>query len=255
MANMHTAKVVLITGAARRIGAAMATHFHRQGYALIIHYHRSAAEALTLQQTLNAARADSAHLLQADLGDSTQIATLAASALAWRGHIDVLVNNASRFYPTPLGQVTRECWDDLLDSNLRGGFFLAQALAPALRQRRGCIINLSDFHADGGLKEYPVYSIAKAGVSMLTKALARELAPQVRVNGIAPGAILWPEHEASTQDSATLQKKLHGIALGRMGAPQDIAAAALFLVEQASYMTGQTIHVDGGRSIDNSLLS
>ncbi len=242
--------VLLITGAARRIGAAIAELFHERGYDIIIHCHQSIAAATAVQNALNAKRAGSAHCLQADLCDPQAVEHLASSALAWRGRIDVLVNNASSFYPTELGQTATTQWDDLLDSNLKGAFFLSQALAPSLHERNGCIINMTDMHADAGLKDYSVYSIAKAGVKMMTKTLARELAPRVRVNGISPGAILWPEH---AEDEERQQRILRSIALGRLGSPADIAATAWFLAATAHYMTGQTIRVDGGRTVDNSL--
>lgn len=244
------APVVFITGAARRIGATMAELFHKRGYNVIIHFHRSIADATALQNSLNALRFNSARCLQADLCESQAVVQLSQDAIAWQGRVDVLINNASTFYPTPFGQTTAAQWDDLVGSNLRGAYFLSQELAPALRISQGCIINMADMHADGGLKHYPVYSIAKAGVKMMTKALARELAPDVRVNGISPGAILWPEHEDSQENQ---QRILRSIALGRQGSPADIAETAWFLATTARYMTGQTIRVDGGRTVDNSL--
>lgn len=242
--------VLLITGAARRIGAAIAELFHERGYNVIIHCHRSVADATALQNSLNARRHGSACCLQADLCDAAAVVQLAQQVVAWQGRLDVLVNNASSFYPTLLGETSAAQWDDLFGSNLKGAYFLSQELTPALRASRGCVINMTDMHADGGLKHYPVYSIAKAGVKMMTKALARELAPDVRVNGISPGAILWPEHEDS-HDSQ--QRILRTIALGRQGSPDDIAETAWFLATIALYMTGQTIRVDGGRTVDNSL--
>lgn len=242
-------KIVLITGAARRIGAAIACHFHERHYKVIIHYKDSKEDAEGLQQRLNKRRPDSAICLQAELCDIDSVTKLAEAALAWHGAIDVLVNNASSFYPSALGEITEPVWDELMGSNLKGGFFLAQALAPTLRARAGCIINLADMHADGGLKAYPVYSIAKAGVKMMTKVLARELAPMVRVNAISPGVILWPEHEECSSGVAdTQQAILDKVALQRSGAPEDIAACAWYLAEKALYSTGQTIRVDGGRA-------
>ena len=244
------APVLLITGAARRIGATIAELFHQRGYNIIIHCHHSIADATTLQNSLNAQRPGSACCLQADLGDSTAVVQLAQEALTWQGRVNVLINNASSFYPTPLGQTTVTQWDNISDSNLKGAFFLSQALAPALRASQGCIVNMTDMHADAGLKHYPVYSIAKAGVKMMTKVLARELAPHVRVNGISPGVILWPVHEVSEKKQ---QRILRSIALGRQGSPADVAETAWFLAATAHYMTGQTIRVDGGRTVDNSL--
>lgn len=254
MSDTREHKILLITGAARRIGAAIATLFHARGYDVVIHYNQSASQAEALAESFNARRPDSACCLQADLVAVSQVHTLAAAALAWRGGIDVLINNASRFYPSALGSVEEAAWEDLLGSNLKGGFFLAQALAPNLRERRGCIINLTDIHADGARKDYPVYSIAKAGVKTMTKALARELAPLVRVNAISPGAILWPEDDQSDKEQSEEQRAvLQDIALQRMGTAQEIAATAWYLAEEAAYSTGQTIRVDGGRTQGKSL--
>jgi pteridine reductase len=249
MNDMPERKILLITGAARRIGAAIAALFHARGYDVLIHFNQSEQQAQALVEGFNAQRPNSAYCLQADLCAVSAVHTLAAAALAWRGGIDVLINNASRFYPGALGSVDEAAWDDLFGSNLKGGFFLAQALAPSLKERRGCIINLADIHADGGRKDYPVYSIAKAGVKMMTKALARELAPLVRVNGISPGAILWPEDDQSEKEQSEAQRAvLRDIALQRMGTAEEIAATAWYLAEDAAYSTGQTIRVDGGRT-------
>ncbi len=238
-------KTVLITGAAKRIGAECVRHFHAQGYQVVIHYKRSKAEAEALQMHLNQQRPDSALCLQADLSDIQEVQSLAQKTLAWQGGVDLLINNASSFYPSKIGNITEQVWDELMGSNLKGAFFLAQALAPSLKSRQGSIINLVDIYADTGLKDHPVYSIAKAGVKMMTKVLARELAPQVRVNGISPGAILWPEQgEQSDQQKAILAKT----SLQRIGSPQDIAACAWYLAELAPYSSGQTIRVDGGRA-------
>lgn len=256
MSDTRQRKVLLITGAARRIGAAIATLFHARGYDVVIHFNQSEPQAKALVKGFNAQRPNSACCLQADLCVLSQVQALAAATQAWRGGIDVLINNASRFYPGALGSVDEVAWEDLLGSNLKGGFFLAQALATSLGERQGCIINLTDIHADGGRKNYPVYSIAKAGVKMMTKALARELAPLVRVNGISPGAILWPEGDQSEKEQSEAQRAvLRDIALQRMGNAEEIAATAWYLAEQAAYSTGQTIRVDGGRTQGNSLLS
>ena len=256
MSNTSEQKTLLITGAARRIGAAIATLFHARGYNVLIHFNQSEQQAAALVQGFNSQRPDSACCLQADLCIVSQVQDLASAALAWRGGIDVLINNASRFYPGALGSVDEAAWEDLLGSNLKGGFFLAQALAPSLRDRRGCIINLTDIHADGGRKDYPVYSIAKAGVKMMTKALARELAPLVRVNGISPGAIMWPEDDQSEKEQSAAQRGiLSDVALQRMGSAAEIAATAWYLAEESAYTSGQTIRVDGGRTQGNSLLS
>ena len=255
MSSNGAPKILLITGAARRIGAAIATLFHARGYDVVIHFNTSAQQAKALVDGFNTLRPNSACCLQADLGAVSAVHDLATAALAWRGGVDVLINNASRFYPGALGGVDEAAWDDLINSNLKGGFFLAQALAPSLRERHGCIINLTDIHADGARQGYPVYSIAKAGVKMMTKALARELAPQVRVNGISPGAILWPEAEQSEKEQSEAQRAvLQDIALQRMGSAQEIAATAWYLAEDAAYCTGQTIRVDGGRTQSQSLI-
>ncbi len=245
--NTFNNPVLLITGAAKRIGAKIAEYFHNNGYDVVIHYHHSADEAEVLQNKLNALRPDSAKTLQADLRDVGAVQNMADAALTWRGRLDVLINNASSFYPTPLATTKEVEWDELMGSNLKGAFFLSQALAQALRNSNGCIINMTDIYADSGLFEHPVYSIAKAGVKAMTKALARELAPNVRVNGISPGAILWPEN------SAAESVDLDSIALRRTGDPQDIAVVAWFLAHEATYTTGQTIRVDGGRNTSMSL--
>jgi pteridine reductase len=240
--------VALITGAGRRIGAQLAKSLHEAGYRIIVHYNRSLNEAGALADELNQARPDSAVALQADLSDIDQIDDLARRALAQWGQMDVLINNASTFYPTPLGTATTDQWDDLISSNLKAPFFLIQALAEPLRQQRGCIVNIVDIHAERPLKGYPIYSAAKAGHVMLTKSLARELAPDVRVNAIAPGAILWPEQDA---ELAPEERKniLQRVPLKRSGSPLDIADTVLFLIKNSPYITGQIIAVDGGRSV------
>ncbi|MDQ2077583.1 pteridine reductase [Marinimicrobium sp. ABcell2] len=240
--------VTLITGAGRRIGAQLARSLHEAGYRIIVHYNRSVEEASALVAELNEQRPDSAAAFQADLNDITQINELARAALAQWQRLDVLINNASSFYPTPLGTATAEQWDDLINSNLKAPFFLTQALAEPLRQGRGCVVNIVDIHAERPLKGYPIYSAAKAGHVMLTKSLARELAPDVRVNAIAPGAILWPEQDAelAPQDR---QDILDRVPLKRSGNPLDIAETVLFLIKNSPYITGQIIAVDGGRSV------
>jgi pteridine reductase len=239
-------KNVLITGAARRIGAACARMMHTQGFNVCLHYHSSTVEANLLCQELNRHRPNSAVMLQADLLNIVELTQLAEKATAIWGGIDALINNASSFYPTQVGQVTEQDWNDLLGSNLKCPFFLSQALLPSLQQRRGCIINIIDIHAERGLKDYPVYSIAKAGLAAMTKSLAKELAPAIRVNGVSPGAILWPEHDMSAAlKNAILQR----VALQRSGEPIDIARTVKFLISDADYITGQIIAVDGGRTL------
>jgi len=241
-------KVVLITGAAHRIGATTARLLHEAGANIVLHYRSSRKGAQTLQKELNAKRPESVVLVQADLLDIDKLATLVREAHAAWGRLDVLINNASTFYPTAVGKVDENQWNDLLGTNLKAPFFLAQAAAPHLTRERGCIVNIVDIHADRPLKGYPVYSIAKAGLVMLTKALAGELGPHVRVNAIAPGAILWPEHD---MDEVTKQRIVSRTFLKRQGEPGDIARAALFLIRDAGYMSGQVLTVDGGRSLNS----
>lgn len=244
------APVALITGSARRIGAASARELHARGYRVMIHYHHSATDAEALAAALNQQRPDSAVALQADLRQIPAVEQLARAALdAWQ-RLDVLVNNASSFYPTPIGSATEAQFDELFASNLKAPFFLAQALAPALTEARGVIINIADIHAQRPLKNHTLYCMAKAGNIMLTQSLARELAPHVRVNGIAPGAILWPEDasELNADAKAAILKK---IALQRSGEASDIARTLAFLVAEAPYITGQILAVDGGRSLNN----
>lgn len=240
------AKNVLITGAAKRIGAACARLLHGEGCNVFLHYRSSGVEARQLCEELNRLRPDSAEIMQADLLDHAELQGLAEQTCAAWGGIDVLVNNASSFYPTPIADVTERQWDELLGSNLKAPFFLAQALAPTLAERKGCIVNIVDIHAERGLSGYPVYSIAKAGLAAMTKALAKELGPVVRVNGVAPGAILWPDRDLS--DSVKLEI-LQRVALKRSGEPDDIAKAVLFLIRDADYVTGQILSVDGGRTL------
>ena len=245
-AQVLSGKVALITGAARRIGATIASRLHAEGVNVAIHYRGSAKEADALVAALNALRADSAAAFQADLNDIAALPALVAAVANWRGRIDVLVNNASSFYPTPPGEITAADWDDLVGSNLKAPLFLSQAALGELRKSRGVIINMIDIHAQRPLKNHTVYGPAKAGLAMLTRSLAKDLAPDIRVNGIAPGAILWPEDEMT---DATKQSILDQVPLGRPGDPEDIAGCVLYLVRDAAYVTGQIIAVDGGRSV------
>ena len=246
------APVALITGAARRIGAAIARKFHERSHRVLLHCRGSTAEAEALAAEFNARRASSAAVLIADLASVDGGAKLAQQALARFQRVDVLVNNASSFYPTAFGEVSAEQWDDLLGSNLRGHFFLAQALGAELRARRGAIVNIGDIHADRPRYGFSAYAIAKAGLMAMTRSLAVELAPAVRVNAIAPGAILWPEHLADESDPAiaeTRQSILRSIPLQRLGDPEQIAELCWFLAVEASYINGQNIKMDGGRSL------
>jgi pteridine reductase len=239
--------VALVTGAARRIGAVIARALHARGCRVLVHYRGSAKAAQSLVGELNGLRADSAIALKADLAQTEGPEQLAALVRDHCSGLDVLVNNASRFYPTPLGEVTGEVWKDLMGSNLRGPFFLAQALLPELRAASGAIVNILDIHAERPMPNHAVYSMAKAGLSMMTRSLALELGPAIRVNGVAPGAILWPEEEPSSSVKSSLLGK---VVLGRLGDPVDIAGAVCFLALDAPYVTGQVLSVDGGRSLN-----
>ncbi|MHB1951871.1 MAG: pteridine reductase [Acidiferrobacteraceae bacterium] len=238
-------KAVLVTGAARRVGAAIVRCLHAEGASVIIHYHRSEEEAVRLRDDLERARPHSAHLVSSALCAATAGKIIDESTAAF-GRLDALVNNASGFYPTPIPGVTESAWDDLVNSNVKTPFFLAQAASPELRARSGSIVNLIDIHADRPLKNYPVYSIAKAGLAMMTRVLARELAPQVRVNGVAPGTILWPERPLS---DALKDEIVARIPQRREGSPEDIARAVRFFLCDAPYVSGQILAVDGGRSV------
>lgn len=238
--------VALITGGARRIGSTIARQLHRHQYRLIIHYRHSKDEAQSLVDELNGQRAHSAALLQADLNNDHEIAQLAKQAVATFGRIDALINNASSFYPTPVAQASVQQWDDLMNSNAKAPLFLSKALVDELTLRHGTIINIADIYADRPLKEHTIYCMAKAANVMLTKSLARELAPQVRVNGVAPGPILWPEQEA-TFSAGDKKALLERIPLDRIGDPDHIARTVQFLIDN-DYITGQIIAVDGGHS-------
>ena len=241
-----TNKVALITGAARRLGAAMAAQLHANGARIVIHYRHSSGDAEALCAELNSRRADSATCIAADLSDSEAIKPLAAHAVKAFGRLDILINNASAFYPTPVGNVTDEQWDDLMASNLRAPFFLSQALVPELRKQNGAILNMVDIHASRPLAEHPVYCAAKAGLLMMTQSLAKELGPEIRVNGIAPGPVMWPENDMSAPSKGDI---VDSTLLKRSGNPDDIARAALFLLRDATFTTGQILAVDGGRSL------
>jgi len=244
--NSLDGKVALITGAARRIGAAIASSVHQSGASVAVHYRESAVEAAALAQRLNAERPDSAAIFKADLVNVAGLPELVAEIVNWHGQLDILVNNASSFYPTPPGEITEAQWDDLIGSNLKAPLFLSQAALPELRKSQGAIVNIVDIHAQRPLRDHAVYGAAKAGLAMLTRSLAKDLAPEVRVNGVSPGAILWPEDELSETAKESI---LGQIPLERAGNPDDVAACVLFLLRDAAYVTGQIIAVDGGRSI------
>jgi pteridine reductase len=239
-------KNILITGAAKRIGAACARLLHSEGCNIFLHYRSSQEAASQLCDELNEIRPDSAKIMQGDLLEMPELEAVAkAAGMAWDG-IDVLVNNASSFYPTAVDSVTEQQWDELMGSNLKAPFFLAKLLAETLIKNNGCIVNIVDIYAERGLQGYPVYSIAKAGLGAMTRILAKELGPAVRVNGVAPGAIIWPDNDLSEQDKREI---LQRVALQRNGEPLDIAKAVLFLIKDADYITGQLITVDGGRTL------
>ena len=219
---------------------------HAAGADVGIHYRSSGEDATRLVAHLNGLRPDSAAAFQADLLDTASLPGLIAAVVDWGGGLDILVNNASTFYPTPLGEITEADWDDLVGSNFKAPLFLSQAAAPSLRERRGSIVNIVDIHAQRPLRDHLVYGPAKAGLAMVTRALAKELAPEVRVNGVSPGAILWPEGDMSETAKASI---LEQVPLARPGDPADIAGCVLYLVRDASYVTGQILAVDGGRSI------
>ena len=239
--------VALITGAARRIGASIAAALHARGCRVLLHYRSSEGEAGALAQALNDIRPDSAILLQADLAEAEGPQHLADQVRAHTGTLDLLVNNASRFYPTPVGDIGYETWKDLMGSNVRGPFFLSQALLPELRLAKGAIINILDIHAEKPMRKHTVYCMAKSALLMMTRSLARELGPEVRVNGVSPGAIMWPEHEPP---QAVQEHILERTVMKQLGTPEDIAGAVVFLGLDAPYITGQVLAVDGGRSLN-----
>lgn len=239
-------KTVLITGAARRIGAALARSFHGAGANAVLHYRSSAAEVTQLAGELEAARPGSIATVQCDLLDVSRFGPLIEATTGAFGALDILINNASSFYPTAVGEITEAHWNDLIGSNLKAPLFLAQAASSALRLSRGLIINLADIHGMRPLRRHPVYSVAKAGVIMLTRSLARELGPHIRVNAIAPGPVLWPE---DGMDKERQHNIIDRTLLKRAGSPEDVARAALFFATEAPYVTGQVLAVDGGRSV------
>jgi pteridine reductase len=244
--NAPVTPVVLVTGAARRIGAAIARELHRRNTRVILHYRNSIEAALALAAELNSERPGSVCTVQGDLGSDGIPQTVAEAALACFGRIDALVNNASDFFPTPLGTIDTAAWDQLIGSNLKGPLFLSQALAPALTAVRGAIVNIVDIHAERPLRHYPLYCTAKAALAGLTRALALELAPAVRVNGVSPGPIAWPDDNQFPPDERA--NIVSHTLLQREGSPGDIAGSVAFLLFDAPYITGQILAVDGGRS-------
>lgn len=240
-------KVALVTGGARRVGAGIVRELHAHGWRILLHYRSSARDAQALADELNAVWPGSVVLYQLDMLQAARLPELVAEALSHFGRLDALINNASSFYATPLGKIDEAMWDDLMGSNLKAPLFLAQAAAGALRETAGAIVNIADIHVERPLAGFPVYTIAKAGVAALTRVLARELAPQVRVNAVAPGVNLWPENDTDF-DPAERERILATIPLGRNGQPQDIAQAVRFLLD-APYVTGVILPVDGGRNV------
>mgnify|MGYP003642282496 CR=1 FL=1 len=241
-------RVALVTGSAKRIGAEVVRRLHAEGLRVILHFNGSQSAADAIADELNAIRQDSVKTVQFNLLDFDQLDTFASQITAIWGRLDVLVNNASTFYPTPIQEISLDTWNDLIGVNLQAPLFLSKALAPSLTKHKGCIVNIVDIHSERPLKGYTVYCIAKAGLAMLTKSLARELAPAVRVNGISPGAIMWPEIE---DYEPVHQEIIERTALKREGNPKDIADSVWFLANSASYITGQIIAVDGGRTLSN----
>lgn len=243
-------KVILVTGGARRVGAAICRRLHAAGACIALHYHTSAHEAMTLQDELNALRPDSVAGFSADLLDLEALPRLVEQTIAHFRRLDGLVNNASSFYATPLSLAREQDWHDLLGTNLKAPLFLAQAAAGELRRTHGGIVNIVDIHAERPMQNHLLYSVAKGGLRALTLGLAQELAPEVRVNGVAPGPILWPQH----RDWSDEQKRasiVNQTLLKRVGEPDDIAKTVAFLLQDAPYITGQIIAVDGGKSINN----
>jgi pteridine reductase len=241
-------KAVLITGGARRVGAAIVRRLHGAGANLVVHYRSSAKEARELTAELTAERPGSMVLVQGDLLKPANLSGLIKDAVKAYGRIDALVNNASSFYPTAMGEITEKAWDDLVGTNLKAPLFLSQAAARELKKNHGAIVNVIDIHAEFPMKNYVVYNVAKGGLVALTRSLARELGPEVRVNGVAPGTILWPDDDA-WKDEVSRQRIMNQTALKRIGEPDDIAKAVEFLLTGAPYVTGQVLAVDGGRSV------
>lgn len=242
-------KVVLITGGAKRVGAAICRLLHAHGAKLMIHYRSSHKEARALQSELNQLRAQSVAIIQGDLHNLSMLTGLVNDTARHFGRLDVLINNASSYYPTEIGEIGDREWDDLIGSNLKAPLFLSQAAAPELKKYQGCIVNITDMHVERPKKGYVVYSVAKAGLVTLTRSLAHELGPEVRVNAVAPGQVLWPESNPNF-DEVYRQRVISQTLLKRLGDPEDVAKAVCFLIEDAPFITGQVIAVDGGRSLN-----
>ena len=241
-----TSKFIFLTGGAKRIGKTTCKHFHDEGFNIIFHYNSSFTEANEIKESLNSIREDSCFILQADFNDKSSIAKLTKGVAEITEELAVLINNASSFYPTPIEQASLDEWNDLMSTNATTPLFLTQALLPFLKKAKGCVINISDTLAPSGIKNFSLYSGAKSALEGITKSLAKELAPDIRVNAISPGAILWPEDEDLTEEQQ--KERLSKVPLGRIGSPEDISSVAVFLTD-AKYITGQVIKVDGGRSV------
>jgi pteridine reductase len=247
--NTINSKVVLITGGAKRVGAAICKVLHAQGAQLMIHYNTSTAEARALQAELNLLRANSVAIIQGDLLNVAVLPNLVAETVKQFGKLDVLINNASSYYPTEIGQINENNWQDLIGSNLKAPMFLTQAAAAELRKNNGCIVNITDMHVERPKKGYIVYSVAKAGLVTLTKSLAHELSPEVRVNAVAPGPVQWPADNPQF-DEVYRQRVINQTLLKRVGEAEDVAKAVKFLVYDAPFVTGHVLAVDGGRSLN-----
>ena len=241
-----TSKFIFLTGGAKRIGKTTCKHFHDEGFNIIFHYNSSFTEANEIKESLNSIREDSCFILQADFNDKSSIAKLTKGVSEITEELAVLINNASSFYPTPIEQASLDEWNDLMSTNATTPLFLTQALLPFLKKGNGCVINISDTLAPSGIKNFSLYSGAKSALEGITKSLAKELAPDIRVNAISPGAILWPEDEDLSEEQQ--KERLSKVPLGRIGSPEDISSVAVFLTS-AKYITGQVIKVDGGRSV------
>ena len=246
MPPRHDRPVALITGAGRRVGAATARTLHAAGYDLALHYRRSVDDARALTDELEQQRRGSTLLLQAELAELSTLPVMIEQLLARFGRLDALVNNASAFYPTPLGAATTQQWNELFASNAQAPFFLSQAAIPALRKARGGIVNMVDIYAERPLAEHPLYCMAKAALAAMTRSLALDLGPDIRVNGVAPGAVMWPSDGKPYDDQQTM---LARTPLQRAGTPEDVAGAVLWLLRDAPFVTGQIIRVDGGRTL------
>ncbi len=241
----NTNKVAIITGGARRIGRTVALELHKENIDIVLHYRNSAQDAAELANELNASRENSCVLVQGELNDETVLEKIITTAIEHFGRLDILVNNASSFYPTPIEKITDGQWNDLFASNLKAPAFLCKYATPELRKNNGCIVNIIDVYANRPLANHPIYCAAKAGLQSLTKSLAADLAPDIRVNGVSPGAILWPEDDSGVAPQEVLLKR---IPMNRLGDPNDIAQTIVFLSCKAPYITGQIIAVDGGKS-------